>query len=219
MSRPILYTAELDYPEEALAGFLEWYAFRHAPDLYACGFRSCACYRAVEGGMDIVDVYEAPSASVFTTPRYRSLADRDRYVAAILSKRRAKAHTVYEHEMLAPAPAGEMAPLDADWLSLLRFAAVPEADDRVGAWLAREEAPRLAALGAKRLRLAFRGIDHPAYTTHRPRGLVLVEWPHRPPPEAELRQRLAAAFAVTVSALDAFIGYRLYPWPDKSGAP
>jgi hypothetical protein len=216
MSHPIIYTAELDYPQADLAHFADWYAYRHAPNLYEAGFRTCTCYRAVTGGMDVIDIYEAESAAVFDAPRYRAMGPKDPYVAEILTKRLDKAHTVYDQLLIAPpAPPGETPALDADWISLIRFAAATATDDRIAAWLGDGETARLFALGAKRLRFAQRTGDHPVYTTHRPRCLFLIEWPERPPRDADTQRRMSERFGNEISDVDTFVGYRLYPWPDK----
>jgi len=44
-----LYTSELDLPEEHIKPFFDWYAYRHAPDIYQIGFEICTSYRAIEG--------------------------------------------------------------------------------------------------------------------------------------------------------------------------
>ena len=208
----LLYTAELDYPGTDRAEFADWYAWRHAPDLFRIGFRSCTCYRAIEGRMGLLDLYEIPSWDIFTAPSYQAMGPRDPYCAAILEKRLDKTHTVYRE--LAPASA---APFEADWISLLRFAAAGVETEALGDWL-REEEARLAARGATRLRLAERATDHPVYPTRRPRFLVLAEWGERPPPARDSATRLVARFGEALADLDAFAGARLYPWPDDPRA-
>jgi hypothetical protein len=78
----ILYTAEMDLPDTDIEAFLAWYAFRHAADLYQAGFQVCTCYRAIEGDMNILDLYEATSPDVFSTPEYRGIMANDPYAAA-----------------------------------------------------------------------------------------------------------------------------------------
>ena len=46
-----LYTSELDIPEEHIDAFVNWYAFRHAPDIYQIGFDVCTSYRGIAGDM------------------------------------------------------------------------------------------------------------------------------------------------------------------------
>jgi hypothetical protein len=207
----LLYTAELDYPAGELAEFADWYAWRLAPDLFRIGFRSCTCYRAIEGRMGLLDLYEIPSWDIFTAPSYQAMGPQDPYCAAILEKRLDKSHTIYRQ--LPP----ESGPIDADWTTILRFAAAGLETEALSAWL-REEQARLAARGAKRLRLAERATDHPVYPTRRPRYLVLAEWGERPPPARDSAARLVARFGEALADLDAFAGARLYPWPDDPRA-
>ena len=56
MTTPLLYAAELDLPEEDVEPFLQWYAYRHAPDVYQVGLQSCTCYRVLGGGMNLFDL-------------------------------------------------------------------------------------------------------------------------------------------------------------------
>lgn len=213
---PILYTAELDYPLSDLDEFIDWYAFRHAPDLFRAGFQTCTCYRAVEGGMGLIDFYEAPNWEIFNTTQYREMGPRDRYCTRILHKRLDKTHTVYAQKHIMPGATTEAAPsLDADWISLARFSATPATERGIVDWLKKDEGARLLGLGATRVRIASRTVDHPIYTTHRPRCLLLTEWPDKPPPQACLLAQLTSTFGGTVSDLDAFVGCRLYPWTDE----
>ena len=69
MSLPLLYTAELDLAEADIEPFRQWYANRHAPDVYQCGFLTCTCYQAEEGDMNLLDMYELPDASAFRSER------------------------------------------------------------------------------------------------------------------------------------------------------
>ena len=59
---PLIYVVEIDLPPEdgprALATFSRWYANVHAPHLYEAGLTTCTSYRAVRGGMGIVDIYQ-----------------------------------------------------------------------------------------------------------------------------------------------------------------
>ena len=48
MATPLLYTAELDLADADIEPFLEWYAYRHAPDVYEVGLLTCSCYRALD---------------------------------------------------------------------------------------------------------------------------------------------------------------------------
>ena len=57
----LLYTAELDLEEGDIKPFLDWYAYRHAPDLVPLGFESSACYSTIGGDMNLFDIYEIPN--------------------------------------------------------------------------------------------------------------------------------------------------------------
>src|SRR5690606_35047582 len=100
-SKPVLaliYTAELTLDPEDREAFLQWYAFRHAPDLYPIGFQGCSCYQAVVGDMTFLDIYEIPGLEIFDGRAYAAMAERDVYAAEILAKRRDKAHTIYRQQ-------------------------------------------------------------------------------------------------------------------------
>lgn len=215
---PILYTAELDLPEADVERFLDWFAFRHVPDLTRSGFPVSTCYRALEGDMNLIDIYELPSADVLASPVYAGMGGRDAYAAEILAKRRDKSNTVYTQRAVAPEGFGAGASLDADWVSILRFDAGPEVAAGVEAAL-RAQAAKFHELGATRIRFAERGPDHPVYPTHRPRWLAMAEWPSRPGPDASLSAVLDHVPPEGLSGLKPFLGHRVYPWPDERGLP
>jgi hypothetical protein len=210
MTDPILYSAELELAEEDIPGFSAWYAGRHAADLYQAGFSVCTCYRAVRGGMNLIDFYEAPDAGVFDTEAYKQIGPRDSYGPKLMAKRRDKAHTVYTYRA-STAGAGTHR-FSADWVAFARFAATPEDAAKLGAALAGEPGASLLAAGASRVRLAERGPDHPRNPTHRPAFILIAEWDRAPPESADMDAFVAAH--ISTSGLDSFVGYRLYPWPD-----
>lgn len=214
MTSPILYTAELDLAEDDIDPFLRWYANRHAPDVYQVGFQTCACYRVLDGDMTFFDLYEMPAWNLFETRRYRDMAPADPYMAALMAKRRNKAHTVYDQFLIAPNASGPC--LNADWISVFRFAAPEEADDAIIAALSGHQ-PLLAASGARRIRYAVRGQDHPRNPTFRPRCLVVVEWAERPPEDTGIPDILFTAAGDVIEDDSAFTGQRVYPWPDRAG--
>jgi len=216
MTGPVLYIAEVDYPPEQLArdgGFTAWYANRHAPDLIRSGFRTATSYRAVIGGLAALNVYEVPDTSVFAGPIYKGALPGDPYGAEVrgTSAGRQRAQTAYLERVALPADAG---PMNADWVSLARFA-LPEAEDEaLIVWVRGELHARLAPLGVKRVRLGTRTIEKIGAGTHRPRCIVLAEWPAQPPKAADLLPLLASRFGAAVSDSDGFVGWRAYPWPD-----
>lgn len=201
---PLLYTAELDLEEADIAPFLQWYAFRHAPDVYEVGLLSCTCYRVTGGDMNLFDLYEVPDWSLFETPRYQGMRGRDPYMGPLMEKRRNKAHTLYDQRLIAP-PVTALPSLSGDWISVVRFAAPDRLDQDVMAALA-------DVAGPTRIRYATRGKDHPRNPTFRPRCMVVTEWASRP--DADLAGLVRRAGGTAVTDLDAFTGHRVYPWPD-----
>ena len=117
--------------------------------------------------------------------------------------------------MLGGTRADSGQPIDADWVSLVRFDAPAASAAAFGAAL-RKEAPRLSRLGVFSIRLAERGPDHPIYSTHRPRFLALTDWAKQPPAEASLTALLEGAGLADVTNIKPFTGYRVYPWPDDA---
>ncbi|MGE0224887.1 MAG: hypothetical protein AB7S57_16590 [Acetobacteraceae bacterium] len=214
MARPLLYTAELDLPEADVEAFSDWYAYRHTPDLYQAGFLTCTCYRVLGGDMNLFDLYEAPGWEIFENPRYLGMRGRDPYMAALMEKRRDKAHTVYEQRLIQPEPGDGW--LDADWIAVVRFDAPPEADAEIESALS-EVFPRFASQGLRRIRFAHRTKDHPRNPTHRPRCMVVSEWPQAPAEGADITAMLRQKFGPALSRQDAFTGTRIYPWPDRPG--
>jgi hypothetical protein len=215
MTTPLLYTAELDLPEEDIEPFLQWYAYRHAPDVYRVGFQTCACYRALDGDMNLFDLYEMPSWDLFETPRYLGMRGQDPYMDALMRKRRNKAHTMYDQCLIAPDASG--ACFDADWISVFRFGVPEEADEVITELLTRHQ-PLLTANGMKRIRFATRGRDHPRNPTFRPRCMVVVEWDNRPPEDCGIPDLLFDAAGDAIEDDTAFVGQRVYPWPDGGGS-
>ncbi len=213
MTTPLLYTAELDLADGDIEPFLQWYAYRHAPDVYQVGIRTCTCYRVSGGDMNLFDLYELPDWALFETERYRGMADRDPYMAPLMQKRRNKAHTIYDQRLILPASAEPC--LDADWIAVARFAVPAAADAAIIDTLTAAFAG-FAAAGARRLRYATRGKDHPRNPTFRPRSMVVVEWPECPPDGTGLPALLAPLAGV--DQMSDFIGHRLYPWPDRPAA-
>lgn len=213
----LLYTAELDLDPEDRSQFLDWYAYRHAPDLYALGFKVCTCYQAISGDMIFFDLYEIDGLQVFDSPEYARMARSDVYASEILSRRRNKAHTLYRQSYLTPTPTPDEPTLDADWLSVLRFDSTLDfAELRQ---ILASDAIDLASAGAARVRLAERSGEHPVYTTHRPSFMLVVEWPNRPEAAMAQLQPLQERLGSSVSKMVEFFGNRVFPWPDFKPSP
>jgi len=210
-----LYTSELEIAAEHLDAFVNWYAFRHAPDIYQIGFDVCTSYRSVAGDMTVLDLYEIDSVDIFDTPQYRTIAQTDPYSAEILAHRTNKAHSIYSQVFVTPAPVDNRALLNADWISVERFDfAGPDSLALTDYLVASGEAERILLAGAKRLRLVSRTKAGPKHVSHRPHWMLLTEWAQRPG-IADVGQRLSAHFRDAVSSQSFFVGYRLYPWVDR----
>lgn len=208
----LLYTAELKLDPSDEEPFLDWYAYRHAPDLYSLGFKVCTCYRAVIGDMTFLDLYEIPGLKIFDSSGYALMAKNDRYAAPILERRRDKAHTLYEQRLLSPTTVQDGPTLDADWISVLRFNSTLSSE-QIAVELA-DAVARAMSEGALRVRLAERTRDHPVYTTTRPHFLLMAEWSAQPGSGLPLTDQLPDQLSRSVSDLIPFIGHRVYPWPD-----
>jgi hypothetical protein len=210
----LLYTAELDLAESDIKPFLDWYAYRHAPDLVPLGFESSACYGTTGGDMNLFDIYEIPNRDLFYGAGYRRMNERDRYAAPILEKRRNKAHTIYRQHHVDSLSSEAGIRLDADWITVTRFDSSHEADGIAQVLSRRAEAWRRENVAG--VRLGSRTTDHPVYTTTRPHFMVLVEWQGQPMAGTALIEGLMRGLAAegTVSSQITFEGHRIYPWPN-----
>jgi len=213
MTNRLLYTAEVEFPDTDLQPFVEWFAFRHAPDLFKLGFKSCASYRAVEGGMNIMDIYDMDGSDVFESVPYREMsASKDPYVNGVMRTAIREAATIYTQRIVQPKGMTAIPLLDADWITMVRFDATAAADEEIIGWLGEKEGPLQAGMGAARIRYGWRSYDHPVLPTPRPRCILLAEWAKRP----EVRfDALKKRFSQQVSAVEVYVGYRLYPWADR----
>lgn len=216
MTGPILYIAEVDYPAEHSAPhgkWNDWYAHRHAPDLFKLGARSVASYRPVIGGLAALNVYEIPDAEVFKTPQYAQMTPKDPYAVQTreLSAGKKRAQTLYLERAVLPADGQS---IDADWISVLRFG-LPEVDDAaLVAWLGGEGKAVLAGSGVKHLRYGTRIEQQVGAGSFRPRCVIFAEFAARPPASAELMGPLQKNFGARATEVDPFVGSRRYPWPD-----
>jgi hypothetical protein len=213
---PLLYTAELDLAEPHIRPFLDWYAYRHAPDLVPLGFQSSACYGVTGGDMNLFDIYEIPGHEIFSGPGYARMNLRDDYAAEILAKRRNKAHTIYEQHALQLTGLILRDGLDSDWLTVARFDS-PATPGEIGSILTRQLDDWNGA-GVAAVRLGTRTTDHPIYTTDRPHFILALEWLARPVDGNALIVDLMRAIESKASASRQMIfeGQRLFPWPNKT---
>ncbi len=216
MAGPILYIAEVDYPAEHSAHhgkWNDWYAHRHAPDLFRLGARSVSSYRPVVGGLAALNVYEIPDAAVFATPAYKGMTPKDPYAIETreLSAGRQRAQTLYLQRTMLPAD-GQT--LDADWISVLRFD-LPELEDvALLEWLQGDAWRILSAHGVKHVRYGTRIAENVGAGSFRPRCVIFAEWAVRPPDAADLLPALGRRFGASVANAENFVGWRAYPWPD-----
>jgi len=214
MAGPILYIAEVDYPAEHAAHhgkWNDWYAHRHAPDLFKLGARSVSSYRPVVGGLAALNVYEIPDSAVFKSAEYAGMTPKDPYAVETreLSAGRKRAQTLYLERVFP----GDGRTLDADWISVLRFGLPASDDAALIEWVRDGVHKRLAALGAKHVRVGMQIADRVGAGTFRPRCVVFAEWARQPAPEADLMTALKERFPAATEA-EPFVGYRVYPWPD-----
>ncbi len=220
MAGPILYIAEVDYPAEHSAPhgrWNDWYAHRHAPDLFKLGARSVASYRPVVGGLAALNVYEIPDSGVFQTPAYKGMTPKDPYAIETrdLSAGRKRAQTLYLERAVLPAD-GQT--IDADWLSVLRFG-LPESEDAALLdWLRGEAQQAIGRHGPKHLRFGTRIAENVGAGSFRPRCVIFAEWSARPSESADLLPLLARRFGAAVTEAENFVGWRAYPWPDVKRA-
>ena len=209
-----LYTSELDLAEEHIKPFFDWYAYRHAPDIYQIGFEVCTSYRAIEGDMAIFDLYEINTVDVFDTAKYRSVSANDPYSGPLLANRKAKAHSIYAQLYVAPEPEDTRPLLNCDWLRVDRFDAGEITSDALSDYLDGGEAERILLAGAKRVRLAMRTKAGPKHVSHRPPYMLMSEWADKPA-VTDIGTRLAAKLGNSICDQSVFVGYRLYPWADR----
>lgn len=210
METPLLYTAE-NHIDGDLQAFRNWYAWRHAPDVWRLGFLSCASYRCVEGDMSIFGIYEIPSADLFSTAAYQAIPVKDPHREKAAGSIVRRAHTLYDQtELPTRAFKGPLGRLDADWISAIRF----DCSDRpqaLTAWFAERTIPDA------RLRLAQRSVkERPNSVTDRPKFMIVAEWAREPPKGATAWKAFCDHLANTLTNVSYFTGQRLYPWPDTA---
>lgn len=216
MTGPILYIAEVDYPAEhhgPHGKWNDWYAHRHAPDLFKLGARSVASYRPSIGGLAALNVYEIPDPEVFKSPAYAAMTPKDPYAIETrdLSAGRKRAQTLYLERVMLP---DDGRTIDADWISVLRFALPESEDSALIEWLRGDGLTLHQAHGGKRLRYGTRITQNVGAGSFRPRCVIFSEWASEPAEAAELLPVLLQRFGAAVTEHERFIGWREYPWPD-----
>ena len=215
MAGPILYIAEVDYPAEHHAHhgkWNDWYAHRHAPDLFKLGARSVSSYRPVVGGLNALNVYEIPDSGMFKTPQYIGMTPKDPYALETrdLSAGKKRAQTLYLEQVFP----NDGQTLDADWISVLRFG-LPESEDQpLADWVRTDIQPKAAALGAKHVRVGAQIAEKVGAGSFRPRHVIFVEWKEEPGAAGDVMPALKKRFPAAADA-EPFVGYRVYPWPDR----
>jgi hypothetical protein len=166
--------------------------------------------------MNVLNLYQLPNWDIFQSPVYRQVGPKDVYGGPLMAGARDKANTPYASRLTIPtAELDSVSYVDADWLSVFRFAATERTEDDIAACLHDGEAAWLIASGSKRLHLTHRTAPHPHAPSHRPRCALFIEWPERPPAGHAVPPVIAERFADSLSATSMFMGYRVYPWPDR----
>lgn len=206
----LLYTSEMDLPHQDFRGFKQWFAGKHAPDLWEAGFLTCACYRAVtDCDVTLIDLYQIPSWEVLNTAPYTALQTDDgkRYYAGI---NRWGAQAVYDQARIDEYVPEKCTNRTLEWLTLIRF----DGDlPVIEAALQAAEASYRAA-GAVRARYGRHGRAHPRKNLRlRPMGVLMLE------SETELQalmllKSLQAALPGDATNVSTFVGERVVPWND-----
>jgi hypothetical protein len=220
MKGPILYTAEMDYGVEQRGHhgvFTDWYAHRHAPDLFKLGARSVAGYQPVIGGLAVMSVYQFADSDVFLTPAYPRMRDADLYGPEVRATRVGgkSAQTLYLERLALPA--GD-ALINADWISVTRFAAPESEDEAIINWIRADAIKQLKSFGVKCVRFGTRIKQDIGRGSFRPRCMIFAEWAAQPPQSADLIPALTARFGTAITEAEPFVGWRAYPWPDDKSA-
>ena len=161
--------------------------------------------------MNLFDIYEIPNHEIFSSAGYRRMNERDTFAAAILEKRRTKAHTIYRQHQVHDLELNARARLDADWITVSRFDSTVDADAIAAALSGQADEWRRE--GVVTVRFGSRTTDHPVYTTTRPHFMVLLEWQSRPSAGAMLIERVMQKLAAksTISRQITFEGHRSLP--------
>ena len=207
---PCLYTSEMDLPPQDVHGFKQWFAGKHSPDLYECGFITCACYRGVLGDVTIFDLYQLPSWDVLNTPPYteQSTDDGKKYYSGV---NRSGRTVVYDQARIDEYVPEKCTLRTLSWISLVRYDGPDMA--QIEAALQAEQ-DKFKAAGVVRARYVRRGKPHPRQGEHRrPEGLCLLEC------ESEvtamlMNKVLLAALPSSATSVSSFVGERVVPWPD-----
>ena len=220
MKGPILYTAEMDYGVEQRGRhgvFTDWYANRHGPDLFKLGARSVAGYQPVIGGLAVMSVYQFADSDVFLTPAYPRMRDADLYGPEVRATRVGgkSAQTLYLERLALPA--GDTI-INADWISVVRFAAPEAEDDAIIDWIRTDAKKHLEPLGVKLIRYGTRIKQDIGKGSFRPRCMIFTEWAAQPPETADLLPALTKRLGPAITEADRFVGWRAYPWPDDKSA-
>lgn len=206
---PIFYTSELDF-QRGLTPFVDWFAGRRTAKLYEARFRTCASYLSIEGRPTVLDFYQFDTFDVFLSPEYARFAN-DPYMDDALAGA-SFTSTVYSYVDSHCKGAAPLTPVDADWISYIRFDRASELDRHTESRLERAFS-EWQADGARTLRMVRRYRNHPTDTSDRPRFSLLVEWSRRPSGLDGLIEGLKRA-AADATAISGFNGFRLYPWPE-----
>lgn len=211
--KPILYLVEVDIPETEMNVFVKWYAGVHAPHLFQAGFNNCVSYRAVSGGLGVVDLYEADQGSVFDGQRYKEyleIANADPYrpgfTASVIAT---GTRAVYDRHFLP------VRRVDRDWVLIFRFGGDAALAEKVIAWIEGAGRSGLASIGAQTVEYLDGGRDSPTGRTRRPSAALLLGFDERPA-DSVLTSSFLPPELKEATSHEHFLGYRLYPWPNST---
>lgn len=207
---PLLYTSEMDLPPEDFRVFAQWFAGKHAPDLWESGFLTCSCFRAVTpGDVTLIDFYQIPSWDVLNQPPYTTLkGDAGKtYVSGV---NRWGASAIYDQQRIDEYQPEKCTFRLLGWITMLRYDGDLAA---IEAALQGAEATFRAA-GALRARYSRHGRPHPRRPTRvRPEGALLLESETESQAMA-LLAALEAALPASASNVSSFVGHCVVPWPE-----
>ncbi|MHA6689603.1 hypothetical protein [Devosia sp. A449] len=206
---PLLYTSEMDLPPEDFRTFAQWFAGKHAPDLWEAGFLTCSCYRAVTpGDVTLIDFYQIPSWDVLNQPPYTELKG-DAGKAYVSGVNRWGASAVYDQARIDEYVPEKCSFRLLGWLTMIRYdgdlpaiEAALQAGDSV-----------FRAAGAVRARYSRHGMPHPRRPVRsRPEGALILESENEQQ-AMSLLKALEAAMPASAQNVSSFVGQCVVPWP------
>lgn len=207
---PCLYMSEMALPAVDVHGFKQWFAGRHAPDLYESGFLSCACYRGVLGDVTIYDLYQLPSWEVLNSAPYTDLVvdDGKKYYSGT---NKWGAQVIYDQARIDEFQPEKCSFRTLSWITVIRY----DGDLPAIEAALQQATPEYEKAGAVRARYARQGKLHPRATAKgRPDGICMIE-SGTELAAMRLNAALQAAMPGFAEEVSSFVGERVAPWPDE----